>query len=90
MVHSLKNRLSPIYRIPPEVLALITDFWCTGHGDEELIALTHVCRAWREMFVSRSSLWTKFDRTNANKTTSGVRVFPHQLVVGPEKCPVLQ
>jgi len=68
MVRSLKNgRLSPINRIPPEVLTLIPDFWHTGYRDKGLIALTHVRQAWREMFVSRS-LWTKFDCTNANKT----------------------
>jgi len=37
-------------------------------GDEGLIALTHVCRDWREMFVSRSSLWTDFYRQDADKT----------------------
>jgi len=33
-----------------------------------VIALTHVCRAWREMFTSRSSLWTYFDCADAEKT----------------------
>ena len=36
--------------------------------DEALLALTHVCRHWREVFTSRSSLWTKLDLTNADKT----------------------
>jgi hypothetical protein len=31
-----------------------------GDRDEDVIALTHVCQAWREVFVSRSSLWTNF------------------------------
>ena len=30
--------------------------------------LTHVCRAWRRIFTSYSSLWTQFERTNAEKT----------------------
>ena len=36
--------------------------------DKNIIALTHVCRAWRQVFVSRSSLWTDIDCINANKT----------------------
>jgi hypothetical protein len=33
-----------------------------------VIALTHVCRAWREAFVSRSPLWTDFNCAYAEKT----------------------
>jgi hypothetical protein len=51
----------PINGIPPEVLTLIPDFWGTSDGDRDLIALTHVCWAWRQAFISRSSLWTYFD-----------------------------
>ena len=36
--------------------------------DKNIIALTHVCRAWRQVFVSRSSLWADIDCMNANKT----------------------
>jgi hypothetical protein len=36
--------------------------------DEDVITLTHVCRAWREVFVSRSSLWTHFDCVDGEKT----------------------
>ena len=36
--------------------------------DECSIALTHICQAWREIFVSRSSLWTNFDCANPDKT----------------------
>ena len=68
LIRSLKNRLAPINRIPPEVLALIPDSLDTRDGDEDLIALTHVCQAWREIFISRSSLWANFDCTNADKT----------------------
>jgi len=51
----------PINRIPPEVLALIPDFLDVDDRDEDVIALTHVCRAWREVFTSRPSLWTHLD-----------------------------
>ena len=33
-----------------------------------IIALTHVCRAWREVFVSRPSFWTRFDCLDEEKT----------------------
>jgi hypothetical protein len=60
--------LAPINRVPPEVLTLIPDFWATARNDRDLITLTHVCRAWREAFISRSSLWTDFDCVDADKT----------------------
>ena len=67
MIRSLKNRLAPINRIPLEVLILIPD-WEIGHKDQGVIALTHVCRTWREIFISRSSLWTDFDCADMDKT----------------------
>jgi len=36
--------------------------------DQDIIALTHVCRTWREVFVSRSSLWTSFYCLDKEKT----------------------
>ena len=38
------------------------------YGSKDPVALIHVCRAWREIFISRSSLWTNFDCMNADKT----------------------
>ena len=64
----MKNGLAPINRIPPEVLALTPDYWDRYQIIQALIPLTHVCRAWREVFVSRSSLWTDFDCEDADKT----------------------
>ena len=62
--------MAPVNRIPPEILALIPDFWEKGyHGrDEDLVALTHVCQAWREMFISRSSLWADLDCVGKTRT----------------------
>jgi len=51
----MKNTFAPINRIPLGVLSLIPDYCDT---DDELIALTRVCRSWRQEFISRSSLWT--------------------------------
>ena len=61
----MKNTLAPINRIPQEVLSLIPGYCNT---DEELVALTHVCRGWREQFTSRASLWTSLDCTNIEQT----------------------
>ena len=67
----MKNRLAPISRLPPEVLALVPDSWDLHNGsqtDQALIGLTHVCRTWRTIFTSCSSLWTNFDCRDADKT----------------------
>ena len=36
--------------------------------DRNAIALTHVCRSWREVLIADSSLWTRFDCKNVDKT----------------------
>ena len=68
MVRSVRNNFAPINRIPPEVLSLIPDYWCGCYADEGLIILTHVCHGWRELFISRSSLWAFLDCTRVEKT----------------------
>ena len=55
---------APINKIPPEILALVPDF--LDHKDA--ITLTHVCQTWREVFISRSSLWTTFDCEDGEET----------------------
>ena len=62
--------MAPVNRIPSEILALIPDFW-NEYGDKkdrDLVALTHVCRAWRKMFISWSSLWTNLDCVGGART----------------------
>ena len=87
LVRSIKNSFAPINRIPSEVLSLIPDY----HGeddwmvDQDLIALTHVCHGWREMFISRSSLWTRFDFRNTDKTNTYIersKSSPLKLYIG--------
>ena len=63
----MKNGIASINRIPPEVLGLVPDFLDTHDRDQEVIALTHVCRTWREIFVSRSFLWAEFNCLNGDK-----------------------
>ena len=66
----MKNSFAPVNRIPPEVLSSIPDYYYDdGYDtDQELITLTHICHSWRDTFISRSSLWTKLDLTNVEKT----------------------
>ena len=72
LIRSWRNRVAPVNRIPPEILALIPDFLDVdgrGKRDENIIALTHVCRAWRGVFVSRPTLWTDLDYADGSDKT---------------------
>ena len=73
LVRFLKNSFAPINRIPPEVLSLIPDHYNTDYADRGLITLTHVCRGWREIFISHSSLWTHLNLTNIEKTRAYIQ-----------------
>lgn len=64
----MKNTFALVKKIPPEILSLIPNYWEGDHNDETMVKLTHVCRGWRDIFVSRSSLWTSLDCTNVDKT----------------------
>ena len=72
LIGSWSNSFAPINRLPSELLALLPDFWDpqdTCHArNRELVTLTHVCRGWRELFISRSTLWTKFYCLDSDKT----------------------
>ena len=70
----MQNTFAPISRIPPDVLSLIPDYWERlryrdwRDADRDVVSLAHVCRGWREIFTSRSSLWTRLDCKNSDKT----------------------
>ena len=69
LIRSWRNSVAPINQIPPEILTLVPDFWDKHDGrDKDVIVMTHVCRAWREVFVSRSSLWTNLECVDLDKT----------------------
>lgn len=68
LVRSLRNSFAPVNRTPPEVLSLIPDYWEDSDREKALIKLTHVCRGWRDIFISHPSLWTRLDCTNVSKT----------------------
>ena len=89
LVRSLKNSLAPINRVPPELLSLIPDY-ChrERRTDQDLIALTHVSRCWREIFISRSSLWTQLDFRNIDKTNTYIqrlRSSPFEIYLGDDE-----
>ena len=73
MVRSLKSSFLPISRIPPEVLSLIPDYCEEEYVDRASITLTHVCRRWREAFISRSTLWTHLDCMDVDKTRTYIQ-----------------
>ena len=75
LIRSVKNSFAPINRIPPEVLSLIPDYCDDDEddADQDLIVFTHVCRGWRNMFISRSSLWTQLDFKNVEKTRTYIQ-----------------
>jgi hypothetical protein len=65
LVRSVKNMFAPINQIPQEVFSLIPGY----RGMEEaLVALTHVCRGWREQLISCSSLWSSLNCASVNRT----------------------
>ena len=67
----MKNLLAPINQLPPEVLSVIPDFYYKD--DQDLVALTHVCRSWRDTFTSRPALWTQLNFTNVDKTRAYIQ-----------------
>ncbi|KAF9789214.1 hypothetical protein BJ322DRAFT_987910, partial [Thelephora terrestris] len=66
-LRSWKNEFTPINWIPPEILTTIPHFLYSCYRYRVTIVLTHVCRAWREIFISRPSLWTDLCWKGAEK-----------------------
>ena len=73
LIRSVKNTFAFVNRAPPEVLSMIPDYWEDSERDEASIKLTHVCRHWRDIFVSRPSLWTRLDSKNVEKTKAYIK-----------------
>jgi len=68
LVRSMKNNFAPINRIPSDIFSLIPGHLEDDCKDENLVTMTHVCRAWRELLITRPPLWTRLDCANADKT----------------------
>ena len=73
LVRSVKNSFAPVNRIPPDILSLIPDHCGYVEDDADRIALIHACRCFGDVFVSRSSLWTKLDFMNAKKANTYIQ-----------------
>ena len=67
---SMKNEFVDINHLPRSILSLIPTHWKRQdpNSDKNLIALTHVCRSWRALFISYPSLWSRLEVTNTGKT----------------------
>jgi len=88
LVQSVRNTFAPINQIPPEVFSLIPDYWGGDHTEQDLIALTHVCHGWREVFTSRSSLWTYLDCKDIDQTRAYIersRFLPLEIFLRKSK-----
>ena len=72
LVRLIKNSFVPINRVPPELFSLIPDYY-EHCEDRDLITLTHVCRRWRDIFTSRSSLWTRLHFSDFNMTDAYIQ-----------------
>ena len=68
----MKNDSAPISKIPPEVFSIIPEYFGGDDEDEDededLITMTHVCRGWRELLITRPSLWTHLHCKNIDRT----------------------
>lgn len=60
---TLVNELSPINRLPPEVLSAIPTYWPVD-SQGVLIRATHVCRYWRTTLTASPSLWNTIKSGN--------------------------
>ena len=64
----MKNTFALVNKTPPEILSLVPTYLEDSHDDKTLIKLTHVCRSWRAVFISRPSLWARLDCKNTDRT----------------------
>ena len=90
LVRSYKNLFAPINKIPHDVLSLLPGYYDEDRIGQNLITLTHVCRGWRGIFTSRSSLWTRLDFTNVDKTRAYIersRSSPLEIHLRDDKNP---
>ena len=68
LVQSMKNSFTPIGKFPSDIFSLILGHLEDRDTDKTLITMTHVCRRWRELLITRPSLWVRLDCKNAEKT----------------------
>ncbi|KDQ65169.1 hypothetical protein JAAARDRAFT_116648, partial [Jaapia argillacea MUCL 33604] len=55
--HHIKSLLSPIRRLPPEVLSKVFLMCMDEVAEIQILRLTEVCLHWREVALSSPTLW---------------------------------
>jgi len=65
LVRSMENNLAPINQIPSDIFSHIPEYL---EGGKDLITMTHVCRSWRELLITRPSLWVRLHCENVDRT----------------------
>ena len=61
LASTTKNESSPISRLPSEIFIRICELACpqmTHRSVFDVIALTHVCRCWRDVLISYPIIWS--------------------------------
>ncbi|KAI0713477.1 hypothetical protein C8Q76DRAFT_583180, partial [Earliella scabrosa] len=67
-LRGVRNTGSKINRIPTELLVRIFSVLAAQNHNEDLVHITHVCRAWRSIAVDNPHLWTHISITHPDKT----------------------
>ena len=64
----MKNNFAPISKIPSDIFSLIPEYLDDDDEDENLVTMTHVCRGWRELLITRPSLWARLHCEDTDRT----------------------
>lgn len=65
-----QNEFSPINKLPPEIMADISEFVAEPKTREsmfEVVKMTHVCRYWRSALISYPHLWSSIFANSGHK-----------------------
>jgi hypothetical protein len=89
LVRSIMNTFVRTNPVPPEVLPTsVPGYLSKNKVDKISVALSHVFCRWRDTFMSRPSLWTRFDFDNIGKTRIYIQYSqssPFNICVGAAK-----
>ncbi|CAL1711158.1 unnamed protein product [Somion occarium] len=83
--------LSPITRLPPELLCHIFLSHSEVHGHQETVVVSQVCQIWRDLALNMSDLWVHIDSqlTNLEYTKAWLlrsKVAPLYIIANAEDC----
>ena len=88
-VRSWANTLSPINRLPPEILSLIPTFLHHKRNRRSLIRWSQVCRHWRNVLIATPALWTHFSCKDLSRTHAFIersKSMPLRVRLSPQFC----